>query len=89
MRLTTKGGVSAACAVAHVLVACADPAAEQSKCDREAAQFNVIADAMFWRACLKRTTQYAGDCRKMREDYERELAAFKAKYGEKGRPLGD
>jgi hypothetical protein len=72
---------SAVLAIAFGLAACADPVAEQAKRDHEAARLNVLGDAVFYWQCTHKAVQQAGECRRWSETYERDKAAFMAKYG--------
>ena len=63
------------------LVACADPAAEQARREREDARLTVLGDAMFYWRCTHQAVIEAGDCRQWSEAYERDRAMFRAKYG--------
>jgi hypothetical protein len=72
--------------VLFAIAGCADPAAEQAKRAQEAERFNLIAEALFYRSCASQAVQIAGQCRPWREAYERDLAAFKAKYGDDADP---
>ena len=67
--------------LAPTLVACADPATEQAARDYEKAKLTVLGDAMFYWKCIHQGHQFSGECRPWREAYERDYAAFIAKYG--------
>ena len=70
--------------IAVVLTTCADPAAQQAVShDREDARLKVLADAMFYWRCAHQPVVMAGECKQWSEAYERDLAAFKAKYGDR------
>jgi hypothetical protein len=63
------------------LAACVDPAAQQDAREREDARLKVLGDAMFYRICINKPVQLAGECRPWREAYGRDYAAFIAQYG--------
>jgi len=69
-------------ALALALIGCADPATEQAKREFEAAKLNLMAEAAFYWRCTHQAVVVAGDCRQWSEAYERDLAAFKAQYGD-------
>jgi hypothetical protein len=60
---------------------CADPVAEQAKREREDARLVVAADAAFYYQCTHKAVVQAGECRRWSEAFERDRAAFTAKYG--------
>lgn len=64
-----------------VLVGCADPIAERAARDREDARIAVLGDAMFYWQCAHKAVQTAGECRPWSEAFERDRAAFLARYG--------
>ena len=72
---------SAAPLIVLALVACADPAAEQAKRDFDNAKLTVMADAAFYWRCSHQPVVMAGECREFSEAFERDRAAFVAKYG--------
>ena len=65
------------------IAGCADPAAEQARRERQADQINLFGDAATYYTCTHKAVQLAGECRRWREAYERDYAAFMAKYGER------
>jgi hypothetical protein len=66
---------------ALTLTACADPAVEQVRRERETDQITLFADAATYYTCTHKATQLAGECRPWLEAYRRDYAAFMAKYG--------
>jgi len=66
--------------IALALTGCTDPAAEQAARDRDNARLTVIGDAAFYWRCEHEAVQLAGQCRALREAYERDYAAFIARY---------
>jgi len=67
------------------LSSCVDPA-EQAQREREGARLAIAADAAFYWQCNHKAVIQAGECRRWREAYERDRAAFLAKYGEPNSP---
>jgi hypothetical protein len=67
--------------IALLVAGCAGPVAHQAVRDREDARLTVLADAMFYWRCTHKAVVIAGECRPWREAYERDYAAFIAKYG--------
>lgn len=78
--------IAALAAAALTLAACADPAAEQMRRQREADQIKLFADAATYYTCAHKAVQLAGECRGWQEAYERDYAAFIAKYREAQQP---
>jgi hypothetical protein len=70
------------CLVAVAVAACADPAAQQATRDRENARLQVLADAVFYWRCEHDPVVVAGACDGWREAYERDYAAFMARFDE-------
>jgi hypothetical protein len=68
-------------AIVVAAAACADPAAEQTAREREAARIQVLGDAMFYYRCTHQAHQFAGECDRWRKAYEEDYAAFIGKYG--------
>jgi hypothetical protein len=68
--------------VAAAVACCVDPAAEQARRQREDARLAVAADAAFYWQCAHKAVVQAGECRQWSEAYERDRAAFVAKYGD-------
>jgi hypothetical protein len=66
----------------HISPVFAPGFAEQVTNDRGDARLTLLADAVFYRRCTHQPRQVAGECRPWQEAYERDLAAFKAKYGD-------
>jgi hypothetical protein len=73
----------AALATVLTLAACADPADEQMTRQREADQITLFGGAAAYYSCTHKAAQLAGECRRWREAYERDYAAFVAKYGDR------
>jgi len=69
-----------ASAAVLMLAACADTAADLRR-ERETDQIKLFADAAAYYSCTHKAVQIAGECRRWREAYERDYAAFMAKYG--------
>ena len=67
--------------IALALAACADPVAEQAKREFDNAKLTVMADAAFYWRCTHQPVVMAGECREFSEAFERDFAAFKARYG--------
>jgi hypothetical protein len=67
--------------LAVVLVGCANPVSQADR-ERGDTRLAVMADAAFYWQCTHKTVVTAGECRQWSEAYERDRAAFVAKYGD-------
>lgn len=65
-----------------ILTACADPVAQQASQAREDARLRVFGDAMFYWRCEHQAVIRAGECDQWSEAFERDRAAFVARYGD-------
>lgn len=68
--------------VVLALASCIDPAAQQAARERDDARLIVLADAVFYWRCMHQAVVQAGECRQWSGAYERDKAAFVAKYGD-------
>ena len=71
-----------AVALGLLLAGCVDPAAEEAKRDFDAAKLRLMGEVAFYWRCEHEPVVVAGECGQWSEAYERDLAAFKAKYGD-------
>ena len=75
-------GAASSLMMVLVLAACADPATERTVQEREDARLRVLGDAMFYWRCMHQPVVQAGKCQDWRDAYNRDLAAFRASYGD-------